>query len=321
MRCLLGASAAVFALSVVLARDASARHRATIAVASDAGAEECPNDDALVADIAAVTGDDRIGAVRSFADAVLVVRFSRGIDGVSARLEFRDAGARTLTDANDDCAALGKAVAVAVAVWLDEADDEEIAPAPSPPPLAPPTSPRAPRSVGVHLRLMGGGQVALGVVAPVAPSAFAAALVELGPLGVGGGVRWLPARQLPVAAGTVDVGLAGGWVDGCVAIVGDAGLLVRSLAFRLHPCATMAAAALHATAKGFASSSSALRPWFALGGAVIASVRLLGPLAAFGRAEALIPSREAFEVTGAGIAYEPTAVAALLGGGLELRAF
>jgi hypothetical protein len=59
-------------------------------VTNEQGADACPDGDALVAEIGAILGEDRLGYVRDPADAIVVVRFARGEEGVSAHLTVRD---------------------------------------------------------------------------------------------------------------------------------------------------------------------------------------------------------------------------------------
>lgn len=266
-----------------------------------------------------------------------VVEIDAADKGFTAKISVTgaNAGTRTLTDVDATCAGLSRALAVTLAILLDEerrtrreallAANRAIpppAPPPATPPLQPPPSHDEPMRVlpplpptrfgALAVALGGGGTVGLG------PSATGVALadvsVRLGRASAELGAMWIPQTEATRGVGGVDVSLASGLLRGCGSVLGDRDHL------HLDGCGEAAVGALFGKAHGYDSNDSATRPWVALGGGLVVGGPLgpspetvrHRPLSWFFRVDMLFPVRpQGFDVRNVGQVYTPDA-----GGGL-----
>jgi hypothetical protein len=151
-----------------------------------------------------------------------------------------------------------------------------------------------------------------GLTSPVAPGARAGAALVLGQgrwsLGITGVV--LPAHTRGVREGTVELSLLGGGVEGC-------GRLPMGRALLVALCARVEGMSLAGSSRGFKYTRDERRPLFA--GTLLGRGRaqLVGPIAAFVEAGAVLPFvRERFSIDTLGVVYDPPVVAAVTGIGI-----
>ncbi|MFI5288044.1 MAG: hypothetical protein ACHQ17_00260 [Polyangia bacterium] len=186
--------------------DEAGRARAHLLYVREAGAERCPDETQLRAEVAARLGYDPFS---ESAPSTISVTIRAGARGLKARIELVDrtgevTGARSLTAPEPDCVALAEAVELAVSLAVDPlrfvnppapaapvivppapaaTPPPESRPAPiAPPPAAPkPIAPPRPRSEReVRWRLGAGALAALGA-APTVNFGFTASAGVRGP--------------------------------------------------------------------------------------------------------------------------------------------
>jgi hypothetical protein len=278
---------------------------------------DCPDAGALAVSVARLMGRPALDtsdlAVSPTGYDVRVVRGQGGYEAV-IRTIGRAGRSRKIVDPGEDCAGLADALALSLAILLDEG--AEPAPAllrlPPPPPRAPAPPPR--RAPADRLGVAVGPAVAFGVLGPATAAAFADAEVRASSaLALGLSVLWIPRRTEDFPPGEVDLSLVAGAARGCA-------VAVSSERAALSLCAEGAAGALRATGRGYPENGEVTRPWVALGAAAVASGRLGGPLGFTARADALVPlGRESFDVVGLeGLAYDTSPVGVMVGVGLRL---
>jgi hypothetical protein len=342
------AAAVLIALTIVsLARAAPVA--ATLSVRRD-GAENCPDGATVQASVERILGRSfrsRDDSPRQITAEITFRHSPRGLDAV-VRARGARQGERTLTDPGPTCAALAQAVAVTVALLLDERPlQTEASPATSAPatpatsaPSAPATSarpavqtsaPSAPPTPPPNPNPAPGATSRSARASPLFPiwAGFLTG-VSLGQVGapsfapgleLGGdflpswsarvGAEFVLPRDRPLAPGVVAVSLLGGDVALCRA------LWQRELVFRTALCAEGSVAALHGTATGYPSTTSSTFLWVALGG----RAELEGTIAQWFvwglEASLLAPvRRQTFSIEPLGIAYESSPI----GGAVRLRA-
>jgi hypothetical protein len=222
------------------------------------------------------------------------VRFRRAEAGFEALVQLTGAkqGERALTDTGESCAPLAQAVAVTLALLVDNA----------PAPTSPPADVPSPRSQGAVS--LGGGP-ALGLL-PSASLAMDATLHFSWPRWSvhAGGFTLLP-RDAQLGPGRVKVQLTAAHGMVCRRLGGGSSL-------RLDGCAAGAAGWLSGQGAGYPSSSRAGFFWSSLG----AAVRLGGPIGQRWlwavTAEGLVPlGQHRFSVGNLGVAYRSARVAGL----------
>ena len=147
----LGCAALAFAACALVAATARAAPTARLVYVRSAGAEACPDEEAIRAAVAARLGYDPFRAV---ADTTLSAEVRRGAGGFSADVKLVDGsgmsrGARHLTSGSDDCADLTHAMALSMSIALDPLSLMRPAPpaSSSPPAPASPTPEPTPPSV------------------------------------------------------------------------------------------------------------------------------------------------------------------------------
>lgn len=276
-------------LPIAAALPAAAALPVEISVQRAPAAEECPGPAELRAAV------DRIVQSPAGNGPAIVARveFRRAEAGFEAQvlLEGPKPGERRLTDTGSSCAPLAQAVAVTLALLLDDAP---AAPAASPAPLEP----------GGALWLSAGP--GLGVSAETTLSVGGAVALSWPRWSVHAGGVYLVPRDAELAPGRVTVGLSWGELLLCRALHGGA-------SFRLDVCADGAAGWLSGHGQGYPSSTDAGFVWLAAG----AAVRLGGTLGSRwlwgAAARALLPlGRHSFSVENAGTAYRSDRVAGVV---------
>jgi hypothetical protein len=229
------------------------------------------------------------------ADTVFAsVRFRQAGTGFEALVHLTGAkqGERTLTDTGGSCAPLAQAVAVTLALLVDNA------PAPTVPPAEP------------SFRSQGAVSLGLGPVLGLLPSASLALDATLQLIGPrwsvhAGGFTLLP-RDAELGPGRVSVRLYSAHGMVCRRVWGGSSL-------RLDGCAAGAAGWLSGQGEGYPISSQAGFVWSSLG----AAVRLGGPIGSRWlwavSTEGLVPlGQHRFSVGNLGVAYRSARVAALV---------
>jgi hypothetical protein len=220
---------------------------------------------------------------------------------------------RELDDVGPECAPLGRAVALALAtLWATEL----LATPPTPPSPAPPTAPApppaptpAPTPVWVW-RLDAGAGVAVGLVRPVAPLLVADSGFARGPFSASLGAVWVPAQNLPLGPGQLEVQLLAASARACA--------WTAPARLRAALCARLLAGEALAKSRGFDLDAQQSRPWAAAALDAPLDLSLFRPLRALFCASLLLPLRDqSFSVLNVGVAYQPPPLAALFSLSLE----
>jgi hypothetical protein len=320
---LVGALATVAALVASTLPAAVARAEAATAVLRvdrSADASVCEDAADLAVRINRIAARDAIvqGAP---APVTLDVSFAKSGGKLRARVAVSGAshGERELDDDGPDCGALAEAVAVSVALLLDEAPTSPRAPEPrrpSKPSKVPPSRPPLP-----HMMLDIAALESVGVVGP-------------GTIGLFGGVEVRVTRYLTLGAGALGIlddterfGAGNLRVD-LVAVRAPACFAVqaadRSVGAEL--CGYPALGTMIGSGEGFVENHTVTQPWFAMGASAIGTGPIVGPLAFTGRVDLLVPIvRPSFVVEdlgGAptretGVAFETPPVGVAAGFGLR----
>lgn len=334
------------AASVATAADA-AKLPTPIAVSAPAGVTGCPDAVAL----ARATNEAMHRPTLAphaldepAAGVTIVVEFAHSAAGFGATIRVlggERAGVRTLGDAGPTCSDLGQAVAVTLAVMLDEglpppapstagssassasaaSSSASSAPSARPPALAAgseigdATPPARPTPVERTTRLDAGASIgaALGIVRTAAPYlsigldvAFARGLR----VGIAG-LTILPQRFDEPGGGSVTVSALAAELFGCARVGSGAGLDVAL-------CAELVGGGIRGRTDGLATNGDRTRPWLAGGALGRLDGRLVGPLGWTVRGSALLQRpRETFAVEGAGPVYEPGILAYFVGVGVS----
>jgi RNA polymerase sigma-70 factor (ECF subfamily) len=228
----------------------------SFAASHSPGAAACPDAASFGARVRALRPGQAPGARK------VDVHFDREGDlyVATVRVAGEPPRTRVLRAPGPGCEGLADAAAVSVALLLDATPEP---PAARPPPPAParPSTPR-PRRWGAWLGAGGGyaRHVPAGDGALLKLEALAAPAPRV-VVGLGG--AWAPARSIERGEGRVDVGLAFAFARGCWAPVATKGV-------RAAACAVPAVGSLGGRGRGYAVERSANRPWYALGGSLLA---------------------------------------------------
>lgn len=302
----------------VAAPAAAAPLSAELSVARGAGAEDCPDRDALGRIVERIGGRLRPGG-----EVRAEVQFARAVTGYQAvlRLEGAKEGERTLTDTGPTCTALGRAVGITLALVLDAGLE---APSEAAPPVVSALPPAAsvvvasdlpePPSTAGFLAITAGP--ALGLVG--APSLAGGLAFELRAgrrLRVRLDGQYVAPRATAFDSGEVDVTLVAARLRACGVVAGlDAPV-------QLALCAAGAGGQLRGEGRGYAvRNDAATLGWVAAGG----GVELGGGL---GRrwtwgvgADALAPLwKSTFSIENRGIAFRSSAAAVVVQASLGVR--
>ncbi len=286
----------------------SARADVDLVVTRDSGAEECPDAVQVRRLALAATAPSSPPAAHAYH-----VSFDRS--GGAYRVEIVDDTAgrsRRLEDTAAGCGSLGQAAAVVMAtMWSSERDAASPSP-PLPPAIVrdrpPPSNPsRAPVrrwAVGV------GGAITTAIVRSVAPALLGEGAMEVAHGSLAFGALWIPEQRFDLPPGSIGVELFSGSLRGC-AFWGDA----THLGF----CGSILAGALFASGTGYSMDAQRTRPWFAVEPQVFVDRALFAGIRCRGAAGAVIPLHaESFSVAGAGVAYAPPPIGALVSISLEM---
>lgn len=270
-----------------------------ITVTRDTGAEDCPSSEQLLLRVQALRRGSSPSVSEGRGELRMNVAMTHSAAGYAATLVTSGAiaGERQIADANPTCDSVAEAVAVAIAIVLDERATQEsvpaaplpIAAAPAPPvaplvsvpPAATPT-PEVPAKAApprpAKSDLLWEPQVAIGLSSGVLQKAALSATLALNLwpnrwLSLGVGAAALLPSQAEYRSATVDLSLNYGWAKACALPWG------RREAWGLRLCAGPLLGLLRGEGRdGFsarASSPSALA-W----SAVMAGLTAHGPLSA-----------------------------------------
>jgi hypothetical protein len=289
-----------------------------------AGAEHCPEPDALRAAVAARLGYEPF---QDDAKTVVTATLSRQGRLLRAVIELRDAsgaltGSREISSQENDCAELASAAALAISIAVDPKSamrsarearrpppppPEPSAGAPPPVPAAPEQKPPPPAPERPDPVFFRAGLDALGVLGAAPKPAFGALLHA--------GVRW---RALSVALeGRADAPAGIPVADGRV----SASLFLGTIAACFHSwalvaCGLVSAGALSGSNEGATASTHATTPFVSLGGRFGVEVHLIRGLYARGHFDLLgTATRTTLDVDGVPVWRTPPLDGAL-GAGL-----
>jgi hypothetical protein len=289
----------------------------TLTLTTTPSAAGCPTEDELAAELR-----QRSTVIPAPAPIQLAVHID-AVDGAyvaQIRVAGRKQGERTLRTEGPSCQGLRDALVVSLLLLLDDDPDAESAstrpppatPAPrasadSPPPA--PAQPRDPSAASVWLELGAAGTHGLpyGISASFeAGFSFRARRWEVAALGF-----WAVPSEVAFAPGSLDIGLWGVGLSGCVVPV------QLPQPFRLSACGLAAAAELSVEPRGFTRAWPRKRPVY-LAGAALEPRYALGSRASVGVSLSLSAPllRQRFSVQGLGQGYSTDRVVGKAG--LEL---
>ena len=280
---------------------------AFLRVTREAGAEACPDAQALLARVEEVRGHRTTGEIASYQ-----VTFSERGGVFRASIQVGAGSVRELLDRGASCESLEQATAVTLALLLDASEAEPQAPAPARPsvgvpsalPSPPPTAPERPRSRPWVTLDVGGGAL-LGVTRAAAPLLHAGVGIGVGRFRTTLGAFWMPTQALTLGPGQLDEQLRGGAARMCWSPW-------SSGALRLDLCSGIHAGIVKVTARGYTRDGEAEKPWLALPLELSLSTRA-APIGFEIGPTALLPlRRHDFSIDGLGVAYESWPVGALL---------
>lgn len=310
------ASLALVALLGV-SREAAARPR--LSVARSPEASSCPDTEALRSQIEGVLGRPAFsqgsegGPPLGF--DVEIFAQNQGF-AATIRVTGSRQGQRALHDAGPGCAGLGEALALTLAMLLDDReplDQPAPTPAPTPAPGPAPKRPEPPDRPATSLRAWLGGGVAAGLLSSVRPVLAGGADLSLaGPVRLGLGARWVPSERIRLGPGAVEVALLGLDARGCLR------LLAGSRA-SLDGCALLAGGFFQATGVDYLENRSARPGWLAAGLGAQAAGTFAAPLGWVLRIDGLGSLREQrFLVRDVGLTPPLSRLSVTLHGGLSL---
>lgn len=243
---------------------------ATLVVTRGPGAEDCPTAEGLAEQVRAISAGRALQTNLQQPSATWVyLELSHDLGRYTAFLQTRgrQQGSRTLSDVSANCASLSDAVAVTLALLLDEGQP----PSPATPGSAlrePSSTPRPSRRETHHALSLGGGAT-LGLLAETAPAASAGFDTWLGPhlrLGIGAGGT-LPQR-VQYLQGYTELRLSWGYARACA-------LAARTRSgLELSFCAAPLLGALSGAGKRYDFSAKKRWLWAALAG----GPEITGPL-------------------------------------------
>ncbi len=261
--------------------------QARLRVERSEAAGDCPDAWALLLRVNRIA--HRSAVVREGGNVVLRVGIDHGEAGYSASLTARGArtGERDLDDAGPTCEGLAEALAVSIALLLDEepsvpAPPPRVAPAPAalpPVPTGPGHGAPLPSSVLDVLVFESAG-----VVGPSTFGVEGNADFRVTPrLTLGGGVFALIDDTRRFGPGALHMSLVAIRANACFTFrLADA-----SIGGAL--CGFPALGSIIATGRGFDQDRTASQPWFALGAGAVADGPIIGPLGLVTRLDLVVP--------------------------------
>jgi len=278
-----------------------------VVVERGAGAERCPDAEAIAVKIEQIRGRPAVDPPNRYR-----VTLARTDDGFSAtiRSDKSEGSVRTLEHDGPNCSALGHAVALTLALLLDfdlepkkkveppppPAPTVVATAAPRPPPLPPPS-----RDATFSLAMAG----LFGVLRPFSPALSADAGLRFVPFRVSVGALWAWPQTLAFGPGTVQQRLLGGFARICIPAWQPGSL-------RLDACSGALVGAITAEAAGYTRNEEQTRSWIA----VPFEAALAGwtsPLGWEVSLAGLVPLRRPdYTIDGLGTVYRSPPVGALL---------
>jgi len=328
---------AVAALSWLMSVPASAQDEQPVSwlhVERTEQAADCPDASEVARRVNQIAGRSAI-AERDVASVGLSVYLDRSAEGYSAKIELygRRAGERRLTDPGDTCVDLAHALAVTLALLLDEAavppQPAALSPLPEPVrPLPPPRGTEAlfepefrrepePARPPPTWTVDAGAMQTAGLLNGAVPSVHVGSdFVVAGPFSVGGGMLWLPTDTVDFEGGEVELSLVTWFVQGCLTFLRGQAPIALSV------CAFPTAGVLTGVGTGFATDQRASQSWLAGGASVVADGQIVGPLGFSARLAGVVPLSREFVVEtegggepgeGSGVAFESSPVGVLAG--------
>ena len=225
-----------------------------------AGAELCPDEEALSARVASHLAHPLGSSGAPVADRVSVeiVRTERGYLATVSALGF-EGGTRRLVDTGEDCAGLAEALTLMLSLIADGRP----LPVAKPPTLTEPVRPIRPWELGA------GALGATGILG--APSLGITLDVIWHPwprIASGITALWMPDRGIPRGPGQSQISLVAGLASVCWGILPFGGRSFPAL------CGLMGAGALHGESNGYLDARSLWRPWLTAGVSVSIGIRL-----------------------------------------------
>jgi hypothetical protein len=281
-----------------------------------AGAELCPDHDALAAQVEQRLTQSHLPPHAPVADKVTIT-ILRVADDYVANLSIpgsdgQDGGTRSLVDTGKDCAGLAEALSLTLAMIADgrplfERKPSVVPAPPTPPAPGPQTAPARHRSwelgagvLGAN-NLLGAPTVGYGLDAIWHPRPHLAAGVK---------AAWMPARTIQEAGGRTKVSIEAGLASVCWEILPFDGRFFPGL------CGAFGAGVLQGSSEGYVDSQSATRLWLATGAFARAGIGLSKRWSVVAQAGALLTLRSAsFTIGGVG---SPVYEASRFGGLAEI---
>lgn len=294
---------------------------AHLVVRRDDTASICPDADFLASRVNEITGWKALELTSSATTRLtLEVQLVGGKAGYSAQIRASGSrtGTRRIADIGNECVGLADALAVTLAIIMD---DERTAPADGIPPPAekpprPLPTPREDRGAkepsAVLLRPYATGVLTLGVLEDPAFGPSVGLSVALEQVALGLEVLWLPPRTFQRSPGDAEVSLLAANAFGCWRAVDDqAGYMAL--------CGHLAAGRLHGAASGYDENRTRSRPWFAPGLGILGGGPVVGPLEWLAQAKVFVPAnRERFVIDNVGSVHETPPIGGMLGIGLAI---
>ena len=302
------AVAPLLALLFVSESSAAAPHVPIIEVTRDSSAQDCPDTGGMVSRVNDVTGQASVRAPGG-APAKLTLRVALSASGAGYAAEIVAEGSRSgrrrIADIGADCSGLAEALAVTLAIIVD---DEKARPADGPPEAVPPLKPSVPaapveRRPFAHLHLDLAGSV--GLLEPTSAGLAAGGMFEFGQLVVGVDGFYVPPRANDLAGGRVDVSLLAGGVSGCWRAATDPALVAL--------CGHVHVGRLTGEGFGFSRNEKESRPWIAPGLGAAGFLPLGEFIELHAALQLFVPVRqESFSIDHIGVAHTTPPMGSLL---------
>lgn len=324
------AASALGAMGLLLSRRSLAQpaalHDVPLVVQRAPAASDCVDSATLASRVNLLVGRSALVASETAGESfAFEVQILRSDDGYTA-IVLAAGGSRKLDDPGPTCAGLSDALAVTLAVLVD-ADEKPAAPPPPPPPaptptvtpVVPPPLQRAPAPPPYGPRLLLSPVVAItsGLSGDAVPAVVLVNdLRVIGPFSLLAGFTWMPSQDFPLQQGHIEVQLLYGQLAACLSSWRVFG---RS---RIGGCFQADFGGIRGKGVDYPTNSEITRPWFALGLTGLLDIPILDPLYWSTRVSALaVPTQEAFQIRGIGVAFDPPPVGILVGTGVGVRFF
>ncbi len=293
---------------------AATPHIPVIEVTHDGSAQDCPDTGGMVSRVNGVTGQASVRAAGGV-PAKLTLRVTLSASGAGYTAEIVAQGSRSgrrrIADIGADCGGLAEALAVTLAIIVD---DEKARPADGPAtavlPLkrtAPTALPKPVPSTHLHVGLAG----SVGLLEPAAAGFAAGGMLDFGPALVGVNGFYLPRRSSSLGGGEVEVSLLAAGVSGCWKALAEPALVAI--------CGQLHVGQLAGEAFGFSRNDSESRPWIAPGLGASGFLPLGDAIELFTALQLFLPLREEkFSIDNVGVAHTTPPFGSLLTIGLSV---